>query len=112
MAAMKVLLFVTVVVSAIAYTQAVKCYACDSKVGGKTCSKAQSEDSNVIDCSRWTPLTGQEYACVRYEYKIGKETNTLRSCVEKSKSCLRMEQESQFPLKNCKVCDKDKCNGH
>nr|CAH7716444.1 unnamed protein product [Callosobruchus chinensis] len=112
MAAMKVLLFVTVVASAIAYAHSIKCYACDSGIVGEKCATAQAEGSNVMECSKLSPLTGVEYACARMEYAAGKKHNTLRYCVQKGKSCDILAKESQVPLKNCKVCEDDNCNGN
>ncbi|VEN62997.1 unnamed protein product [Callosobruchus maculatus] len=112
MAAMKVLLFVTVIASAIAYAQSVKCYGCDSVVAGEKCTKDQAKGSNVIDCGKLSPLTGLQYACARYEYQAGTKQNTLRACVVKGKSCDTLAKESQVPLKNCKVCEEDNCNGN
>nr|CAI5860330.1 unnamed protein product [Callosobruchus analis] len=110
MAAMKVLLFVTVIASAIVYAHSIKCYACDSAFVGEKCAGAQSKHSNVMDCDKLSPLTGLEYACARYDYAAGKKHNTLRACVIKGKSCDILTKESQVPLKNCKVCEDDKCN--
>nr|CAI5860329.1 unnamed protein product [Callosobruchus analis] len=72
MAAMKVLLFVTVIASAIVYAHSIKCYACDSAFVGEKCAGAQSKHSNVMDCDKLSPLTGLEYACARYDYAAGK----------------------------------------